>query len=55
MCAISAPAWVVEVLDDSTGPRHRRYIVGTSDRTEEIAAVLQLLGPDTHIQQSGSD
>jgi hypothetical protein len=52
MSATSAPGWVVEVLGDGTGPRHRRYIVGASDRDYAIAAVLQLLGPNTIITSS---
>ena len=48
----SAPGWVVEVLGDGTGARHRRYIVGASDREQAIAAVLRLLGPNTTITSS---
>ena len=49
MSATSAPGWVVEVLGDGTGPRHRRYIVGATNREQAIAAVIHLFGPDTMI------
>jgi hypothetical protein len=43
------PGWVVEVLGDGTGARHRRYLVGAAHREAAIAAVVVLLGPDTTI------
>jgi hypothetical protein len=48
----AVPGWVVEVLGDGTGARHRRFIVGASDGDHAIAAVVQLLGPNTTITSS---
>jgi hypothetical protein len=48
------PGWVVEVLGDGTGPRHRRYLVGAAHREAAIAAVVVLLGPDTSITSTTS-
>ncbi len=44
--------WMVEVLGDGTGERHRRYLVGASDRDSAIKAVLLLVGPDIVVTSS---
>ena len=37
-------AWMIEVLGDGTGARHRRYLVRAPDRDSAVKAVLPLLG-----------
>jgi hypothetical protein len=45
----TAPGWVVEVFGDGIGARHRRYIVGATDRDAAIKIVRDKLGPDLAI------
>ncbi len=45
----TAPGWVVEVFGDGLGVRHRRYIVGATDRDAAIKIIREKLGPDLTI------
>ncbi len=45
----TAPGWVVEVFGDGLGVRHRRYIVGATDRDAAIKIIRAKLGPDLTI------
>ena len=38
--------WMVEVLGDGTGPRHRRFLVGAPDKDSAINAVIVVIGHD---------
>ena len=49
---VSAAGWVVEVLGEGLGARHRRFMVGTSDRDAAIKLVCELLGPNTLVTAS---
>lgn len=40
---------MVEVLGDGIGVRHRRYVVGATDRDAAIKIVLEQLGPDVTV------
>jgi hypothetical protein len=42
--SVEPAAWVVEVLGDGTGARHRRYLVGAADRGTAMALALRKLG-----------
>ena len=44
--------WMVEVLGDGTGPRHRRYLVAAHDREAAIAAVRHHVGSELVITSS---
>ncbi len=44
-----APGWVVEVFGDGLGVRHRRYIVGATDRDAAIKIIREKFGPDMTI------
>lgn len=48
----TAHAWVVEVLGDGIGVRHRRYIVGATDRETALRIVREQLGPDVTINST---
>jgi hypothetical protein len=42
-----SPGWIVEIMGDGTGPRHRRYIVGIPDREAAIRAITIMHGLET--------
>jgi hypothetical protein len=44
--------WMVEVLGDGTGARHRRFLVEAPDRDSAVNAVIFLLGADVVITAS---
>lgn len=44
--------WMVEVLGDGTGSRHRHFLVGAPDKDGAINAVVLLLGPDVVVTAS---
>ena len=47
-----ADTWMVEVLADGTGPRHRLFLVGADDRESAVKAVLLMGGSDVVITSS---
>ena len=49
---VSGFTWIVEVLGDGTGARHRRFLVGAQDKHSAVNAVILLLGPDVVITAS---
>ena len=44
--------WMVEVLGDGTGARHRRFLVGAPDKDSAINAVILLIGHDVVVTAS---
>ena len=44
--------WMVEVLGDGTGVRHRRFLVGADNRDGAVKAVMLLVGPDVMVTAS---
>ena len=44
--------WMVEVLGDGTGARHRRFLVRAPDRDSAVNAVIFRLGADVVITAS---
>ncbi len=48
----TAPGWVVEVFGDGLGVRHRRYIVGATNRDAAIRIIREKLGPDVTISST---
>ena len=41
--------WVIEILGDGIGDRHRRFIVGITHRAAAVAAIHEQLGPQIQI------
>jgi len=52
MMSDKGDAWMIEVLGDGTGSRHRRYLVGAPDRDSAVKAIVLLLGPDALVTSS---
>jgi hypothetical protein len=50
----STGGWMVEVLGDGRGPRHRRFMVGAPDSTTAVKLVIDQLGSDTVITSSSA-
>lgn len=44
--------WIIEVLGDGTGNRHRRYLVAASHREAAIAALRNYTGIDPLVTSS---
>jgi hypothetical protein len=54
----TAEVWMIEVLGDGTGQRHRRYLVAAHHREAAIASLRQHLASDplvTSITQLGKE
>jgi hypothetical protein len=46
--------WVVEILGDGTGARHRRYLVSETSREEAVKIVRHKLGHDLTITSTSA-